>query len=274
MPVALAIWPTAGDAQGAGHDRDVAAGRPPPAGGRAGACGRIRAARPGPGCAPPGWRSPAAAPRRRMVAADQLAHQPVGEVLEVVQALAQVGVGRAQHAGAVSDCTRSTAASAVRPVSRLRAGGAASRGHGRTCGRFRAPRDARRRRRSRRAPASRRDRTCRVSTASSRRLTPCCTSSAMNWSSRRAARAAPHGRARCRRRPPAPRDAGPAGRQLTPGLGEGRQLAGGDHLGDHHGDGLQRLFFLLGIVRRARFCTTSTPSVLPPRRIGTPRKAW
>ena len=27
-------------------------------------------------------------------------------------------------------------------------------------------------------------------------------------------------------------------------------------------------------LRRARFCTTSTPSVLPARRTGTPRKEW
>ena len=38
--------------------------------------------------------------RRRVVLADQLAHQAVGEVVEVVQALAQIGVGRAQHARA------------------------------------------------------------------------------------------------------------------------------------------------------------------------------
>ena len=38
--------------------------------------------------------------RRRVVLAEQLVHQPVGELVEIVQALAQIGVGRAQHAGA------------------------------------------------------------------------------------------------------------------------------------------------------------------------------
>ena len=38
--------------------------------------------------------------RRRVVAAEQLAQQAVGEIVEVVQALAQVGIGLAQHAGA------------------------------------------------------------------------------------------------------------------------------------------------------------------------------
>ena len=38
--------------------------------------------------------------RRRVVLAEQLVHQPVGEFVEVVQALAQIGVGRAQHARA------------------------------------------------------------------------------------------------------------------------------------------------------------------------------
>ena len=38
--------------------------------------------------------------RRRMVAAEQLAQQAVGEVVEIVQALAQIGIGLAQHAGA------------------------------------------------------------------------------------------------------------------------------------------------------------------------------
>ena len=39
--------------------------------------------------------------RRRVVAPDQLAHQAVGEIVEVVQALAQIRIGLAQHAGAV-----------------------------------------------------------------------------------------------------------------------------------------------------------------------------
>ena len=39
--------------------------------------------------------------RGRVIAPDQLAHQPVGEIVEIVQPLAQIGVGLAQHAGAV-----------------------------------------------------------------------------------------------------------------------------------------------------------------------------
>ena len=38
--------------------------------------------------------------RGRVVLAQQLAHQPVGQFVEIVQALAQIGVGGAQHAGA------------------------------------------------------------------------------------------------------------------------------------------------------------------------------
>ena len=38
-----------------------------------------------------------------------------------------------------------------------------------------------------------------------------------------------------------------AGGRLGAGLGERGQLAGGDHLGQHHGRGLQRLFFFLRI---------------------------
>ncbi len=38
--------------------------------------------------------------RRRVILAHQHAHQPVGEIVEVVQAVAQIGVGRAQHARA------------------------------------------------------------------------------------------------------------------------------------------------------------------------------
>jgi hypothetical protein len=53
--------------------------------------------------------------RGRVVAPHQLAHQAVREIVEVVQPLAQIGVVLAHHAGAVVDCTRSTAASAVRP---------------------------------------------------------------------------------------------------------------------------------------------------------------
>ena len=38
--------------------------------------------------------------RRRVVLAEQLVHQPVRQLVEIVQALAQIGVGGAQHAGA------------------------------------------------------------------------------------------------------------------------------------------------------------------------------
>ena len=38
--------------------------------------------------------------RGRVILADQLAHQAVAEILEVVQAVAQIGIGRAQHARA------------------------------------------------------------------------------------------------------------------------------------------------------------------------------
>ena len=38
--------------------------------------------------------------RRRVLQAHQLAHQPVGEIVEIVQPLAQIGIGGAQHAGA------------------------------------------------------------------------------------------------------------------------------------------------------------------------------
>ena len=39
--------------------------------------------------------------RGRVVASDQLAHQPVGEIVEIVQPLAQIRIGLAHHAGAV-----------------------------------------------------------------------------------------------------------------------------------------------------------------------------
>ena len=83
----------------------------------------------------------------------------------------------------VSLCTRSTAASAVRPVAdRLVACAAPSRGHGRTCGRLRARRDARRRARHRRAPACRRSRRAALSIASSSRaLLLASTSSAIRF---------------------------------------------------------------------------------------------
>ena len=38
--------------------------------------------------------------RRRVVLAEQLAHQPVGEVVEIMQPFAQIRIGDAQHPGA------------------------------------------------------------------------------------------------------------------------------------------------------------------------------
>ena len=52
---------------------------------------------------------------RPVRAAHQLAQQPVGEIVEIVQPVAQERVGLARHLARVSFCTRSTAASAVRP---------------------------------------------------------------------------------------------------------------------------------------------------------------
>ena len=97
--------------------------------------------------------------RRRVILADQLPHQAVAEIVEVVQPLAQIRIGRAQHAGAgvgLHALDRGLGGEAgARPP---RAAGATSRGRWRTCGRLRARRDARRRRRRRRAPACGRDR--------------------------------------------------------------------------------------------------------------------
>ena len=97
--------------------------------------------------------------RRRVVLAEQLVHQPVGEFVEVVQPLAQIGVGRAQHARAgvrLHALDRGFGGEAGRH--RLFAAGAPSRGRRRTCDRLRARRGARRRRRPRRARAARRGR--------------------------------------------------------------------------------------------------------------------
>ncbi len=109
--------------------------------------------------------------RRRVVLAEQLVHQPVRQLVEVVQALAQIGVGRAQHAGAgvrlhALDGGLGGQAGARPP---LRAG-APSRGRRRTCGRLRARRGARRRPRSRRARAARRGPMRMVSIAASSRF--------------------------------------------------------------------------------------------------------
>ena len=100
-PVALAISPDGGDAERARDDRDM----------------RVRAAfledeaaqalavvveqrRRAHGAGDQDGVFRQALARRRVVLAEQLAHQPVGEVVEVVQALAQIRVGRAQHARA------------------------------------------------------------------------------------------------------------------------------------------------------------------------------
>jgi hypothetical protein len=48
--------------------------------------------------------------------AGELMQQAVGEIVEIMQPLAQIGIGLAQQAGARVDWTRSTAASAVRPL--------------------------------------------------------------------------------------------------------------------------------------------------------------
>ena len=85
--------------------------------------------------------------RRRVVLAEQLVHQPVRQFVEIVQALAQIGIGRAQHAGAgVGLHALDRGFGGQAGASPLRSGGAASRGHRRTCGRLPARRDARRRR--------------------------------------------------------------------------------------------------------------------------------
>ena len=83
--------------------------------------------------------------RRRVVFAEQLVHQPVRQFVEIVQALAQIGIGRAQHAGAgvrLHALDRGFGGQAGDHG--FGAGGAASRGHRRTCDRLPARRDARR----------------------------------------------------------------------------------------------------------------------------------
>ena len=97
--------------------------------------------------------------RRRVILAHQHAHQPVGEIVEVVQAVAQIGIGGAQHAGAgVGLHALDAGLGGEAGRSPPRASCAASPGRRRTCGRLRARRDARRRRRRRRARAGGRDR--------------------------------------------------------------------------------------------------------------------
>ena len=148
----------------------------------------------------------------------QLAHQPVGEIVEVVQPLAQIGIGRAQHAGAgvgLHALDRGLGGEAGRAPPR--AAGAASRGRGRTCDRLRARRGARRRRRSRRAPActSRSERIVVDRVVEPLQLLRHVVGDEI-LDRRRAARAAPRGRARCRRRARAgemQRAAGPRARR-------------------------------------------------------------
>ena len=100
-PVALSISPTAGDAERARHDRDMR-GRP--------AFLQHQAAQPLAVVVEQRRRTHRARDqdgvvrqllaRRRVVLAHQLAHQPVGEIVEVVQPVAQIGIGDAQHARA------------------------------------------------------------------------------------------------------------------------------------------------------------------------------
>ena len=187
--------------------------------------------------------------RRRVVAAGQLAHQAVGEVVEIVQALAQIGVGLPQHAGAgvgLHALDRGLGGQAGHH--RLVAACAPSRGRRRTCDRLRARRDARRRRRRRRVRAARRDRRAASRSPLRAASAPSATSSAMKlvtttrgscsttWPSAMPSESAMP--LRCSGR----RAAGSA-----PGRRQRRQLARGDHLGQHHGGRLQRLDFLLGI---------------------------
>ena len=96
--------------------------------------------------------------RRRVIAAGQLAHQAIGEVVEIVQSLAQERIGLPQHARAgvgLHALDRGLGGQA-RSSPLLRAC-APSRGRRRTCDRLRARRDARRLRPRRRVRAFRRD---------------------------------------------------------------------------------------------------------------------
>ena len=95
--------------------------------------------------------------QRLGTASHQLPQQPVGEIVEIVHPLAQIGVGHVQHARAhvalhLLDRRLGGQAVAHRPPP----AGAPSPGRWRTCGRLPAPRGARPRRRHRGATACRR----------------------------------------------------------------------------------------------------------------------
>ena len=211
--------------------------------------------------------------RGRVVAPDELAHQPVGEIVEIVQPLAQIRVGLAQHAGAVvglhalDGCLGGEAglhrlvhlvgpAAVVRehPVGfehlavLARVGDVAALQHHVEIGAQRVERGV----------------------------------DALQFLLRIVGDQLGDDDARLVQHHVAEPDAvgdrealelqRPMRGGLEAGLGERGEFARRDGLGEHHRGGLQRLFLVLRIgCARARFCTTSTPSVLPARRIGTPR---
>ena len=156
-----------------------------------------------------------------------------------------------------------------------RACGAASRDPGRTCGRLRAPRDARRPPIAGGAAAGRALRAgpshrpleplqlgCRLS--ASRRVT-----STRGWCSTAWPIATPSTRREPVQavRPGRRRSSSAAYVGASISSPEANISASTDR------DDLQRLDLLLVVVRaRVRFCTTSTPTTRPPCRIGTPRK--
>ena len=192
------------------------------------------------------FRQPVA--RRRVVLADELVHQPVGELVEVVQAFAQIGVGDAQHA---------------RAGVRLHA---LDRGFGGEAGHHRFLEPV--------LPAA-------VIGEHAVGFEHVAVLAAVGdlAALEQHVEVRPHGLDRgfeplqllrhvvgdeigdddarlvqhdvAERDAVVERDAGevqrPAGGGLGAGLGDGRELARGDHLGEHHRGGLQRLLFLLGI---------------------------
>ena len=132
---------------------------PPPGSRRAAGRDRSRSARPGP--SERATRTNSSGRLRRVVqlaAPGQMDQQPVGERIEIVQALLEIGVGDLRPCAAGSP----PAPGAPPPRRSARCGSpraccAASRRRGRTCGRPRAPRGARHWR-SRAAAAARRPR--------------------------------------------------------------------------------------------------------------------
>ena len=70
--------------------------------------------------------------------------------------------------------------------------------------------------------------------------------------------------------------AGPASRAPAPRAGAlVDQPGGGDQLGEHHRDGLQRLDLDIVVAARLASCWThSTPTARSRRTIGTPAKLW